>query len=284
MFKGKRIVALLLTVILAMSCMSISAFALSSADLEKAGISCDNSGKFHSSSYPGIDRYLKTKSEMDSAGIDVSKAISIKVPNPSDPSATITCYVAPNDAGLVDAVISNSIREDVSANDVLEAGKDTINNIYDKSFLAPNVDGANTILAPLKPYISTVMGIVLTLVVSLMGVLTALDICYLAMPAFRNFLAGKVAEGGSSAMTKRNSSTGETELRFISDEAQWAVNKSTEAQTSPWGAYFKSRILSYVFLAVAIFLLMTGNISIIVDLALKLIGGLMSLLTNIANG
>lgn len=283
MVKCKRVLALMVVLMLSMTVFSISAFALSGADLEKAGIVYDN-GRFRSESYPGIDQYLKTKKDLQDANVDTSKAISIKVAHPMDPNSTIVCYVLPVDASTVEAILNNSISQDVTADDVLSAGKDKVKNIYDRSYLDPNIEGANLVLAPLRPYISTFMGIVLTLVVSLMGVLTALDICFIAMPSFRNFLSGKMAEGSNTAMTKRNGSTGEMELRFISDEAQWAVAKSTEAQSSPWGAYFKSRILSYIFLAIAVFLLMTGNISVIVDLALKLVSGLMSLLTNIANG
>ena len=94
---------------------------------------------------------------------------------------------------------------------------------------------------------------------------------------------------------QKTDSNGKKKLRFVSDEAQYAVDSTVGRSgdsssksggnggyTSPWGAYFKTRIVSYIFLAVAITILLTGNITIITNLALKLVGGLMNVLQSLS--
>lgn len=149
--------------------------------------------------------------------------------------------------------------------------------------ITPNYDRASEILSPFMPYVNALLGIVTTIVVTVMSLLTVLDLCYIAIPALRNFM-------NDNESMQKTDSNGKKKLRFISDEAQYAVDSTVGhsgdsssksgngGYTSPWGVYFKTRIVSYIFLAVAITILLTDNVTIITNLALKLVGGLMNVL------
>ena len=83
-------------------------------------------------------------------------------------------------------------------------------------------------------------------------------------------------------MTKK-SANGDTSLRWVTDDVQYAVNSTvTEGNgKSPWTAYFKKE-LQLIFLTIIMFILLTGNITLITDIALKVISGIMKVLQSLA--
>ena len=182
-------------------------------------------------------------------------------------------------------MVSNSGSDDTAVKaDQAATAQNQLDKIQEMNKITPNYDIASEILSPFMPYVNALLGIVTTIVVTVMSLLTALDLCYIAIPALRNFM------NDNEGMQKTDSN-GKKKLRFVSDEAQYAVDSTVGRSgdsssksggnggyTSPWGAYFKTRIVSYIFLAVAITILLTGNITIITNLALKLVGGLMNVL------
>lgn len=135
-------------------------------------------------------------------------------------------------------------------------------------------------LSGFVPYISMLLGVMVTLITIFMTVFSAFDIAYIAFPVFRNKCEDAKVNGGGLAKTKSN---GETSLRFVTDDAQYAVQQGTvENGKSPWAIYFKKRVLSYILLAIILFILMTGNITLITNIAVKVVAGIMDVLGSLA--
>ena len=145
-----------------------------------------------------------------------------------------------------------------------------------------DTEGAGVMLAGLAPIINLFLGIIATFIMFGMAISSSLDICYIAFPVFRNKCEDMKATG-NSIMTKK-SANGDTSLRWVTDDAQYAVNSTvTEGNgKSPWTAYFKKRVAAYIFLTIIMFILLTGNITLITDIALKVISGIMKVLQSLA--
>lgn len=141
--------------------------------------------------------------------------------------------------------------------------------------------GATAIMSGFAPIISLVVGVLVTLVTVGMTVFSALDICYIAFPVFRNKCEDAKTNGGGGMV--KTSANGETKLRFITDEAIQAVSEATtDGNKSAWAIYFKKRVMSYILLAIVLFILMTGNISLITGIALNIVSGIMNVLGGLA--
>ena len=119
------------------------------------------------------------------------------------------------------------------------------------------------------------------LITGLMTLNTAFDIAYIAFPVIRGKMIDSKNSGG--AMAKKNAD-GSTSLRIVTDEAQFAVEQATTQNGggNAMATYFKKRILSYILLAIMLFILLTGNISLITDLAVKVAMGLIEVLLEVA--
>jgi hypothetical protein len=76
---------------------------------------------------------------------------------------------------------------------------------------------------------------------------------------------------------------GETKLRFVSDEAQYAVQEcSLESGKNPLISYFSKRIIAYICVAIILFMFLTGNISLITNMALKVVNGVISVFSSLS--
>lgn len=158
---------------------------------------------------------------------------------------------------------------------------DNVSGITNGLNISADTEGAAAVLSGFAPIISLVIGLMATLVTIGMTIFSALDIAYIAFPVFRNKCEDAKAQG-SGAMVKKGAN-GETSLRFITDDAQFAVSQGTiESGKSPWTIYFGRRIFSYIILAIILFILLTGNISLITNIALKIVSGIMDVLGGLA--
>jgi len=164
----------------------------------------------------------------------------------------------------------------------------TTGNVEDLSVLMDNLHiisdhaSAETLMGGFIPILNVALGVITTLITIGMTFFTAFDVAYIAFPVVRTAFDDAVTTNNPK-MTKTNSKTGETELRFVSDDAQYAVKTcSIESGKSPWGLYFKRRLVSYIMLAIILFILLTGNIDLITNIVLNMIGGIMEVLQNLA--
>ena len=278
--KLKTVLSLMLAVMLAMM-FSMQAFAVSNADVKAAverQVVLDSEGNIPQDS--ALKTYIHPGTIAGGAG-DLQLEIGGK-----------PFYIEQSDINTVYGMVSNSGSDDTAVKaDQAATAQNQLDKIQEMNKITPNYDRASEILSPFMPYVNALLGIVTTIVVTVMSLLTALDLCYIAIPALRNFM-------NDNPNQHKGGDVNNEKLRFISDEAQYAVkvtvggeggaggaggNIGNGAFKSPWGVYFKTRIVSYIFLAVAITILLTGNITIITNLAIKLVGGLMNVLQSLSH-
>ena len=168
----------------------------------------------------------------------------------------------------INSAIANS-----ATNENMQTLTNNLNIVADTS-------GATALISGFTPIISLVVGIIVALVTIGMTIFSAFDIAYIAFPVFRNKCEDAKTNGGAMAKTTAN---GETKLRFVTDEAVYAVQEcNIQNGKSPWAMYFKKRVLSYILLAIILFILMTGNISLITGIALNIVSGIMNVLGGLA--
>ena len=158
---------------------------------------------------------------------------------------------------------------------------DDVSTITDGLNIGADTAGATALLSGFAPIISLVVGVIVVLVTMGMTLFTAFDIAYIAFPVFRNKCEEQKMNG--TGYNVKKDSSGNVSLRFVTDDAQYAVSEGTiENGKSPWGIYFRKRIMSYVLLAIVLFILLTGNISMITNIALNIVSGIMNVLSGLA--
>ena len=158
---------------------------------------------------------------------------------------------------------------------------DDVSTITDGLNIGADTAGATALLSGFAPIISLVVGVIVVLVTMGMTLFTAFDIAYIAFPVFRNKCEEQKMNG--TGYNVKKDSNGNVSLRFVTDDAQYAVSEGTiENGKSPWGIYFRKRIMSYVLLAIVLFILLTGNISLIINIALNIVSGIMNVLSGLA--
>lgn len=158
---------------------------------------------------------------------------------------------------------------------------DDVSTITDGLNIGADTAGATALLSGFAPIISLVVGVIVVLVTMGMTLFTAFDIAYIAFPVFRNKCEEQKMNG--TGYNVKKDSNGNVSLRFVTDDAQYAVSEGTiENGKSPWGIYFRKRIMSYILLAIVLFILLTGNISMITNIALNIVSGIMNVLSGLA--
>lgn len=141
-----------------------------------------------------------------------------------------------------------------------------------------DVETAGVALSGLRGLVTTLVGLLAYVIVLGMTLFTALDVCYITMPVFKN-KADEMVQRGGSFTTRTDSRTGEAKHRWITDDAQFAIaNATIENGKSPLTIYLTKRIWAYVMLAIVLFILLTGNIQLIVNVAITLISGIIEAL------
>lgn len=218
-----------------------------------------------------MKNYLTTKPE--EAAKSSNAPIQIGVYSSTN-NTVVTVYLksGKNEVQLRDQVVS-------SVNNAKTV--DDVSNVTDGLNISADTQGAAAMMQGFAPIISLVLGIIVTLITIGMTIFSSFDIAYIAFPVFRNKCEDAKVQG-SGAMVKKGSN-GESSLRFVTDDAQYAVQQgSIESGKSPWAIYFKKRVMSYILLAIILFILLTGNISLITNIALKVVSGIMDVLGGLA--
>lgn len=152
--------------------------------------------------------------------------------------------------------------------------------LHQQDFSA-DTEAAMGIMSGFFPIIRVVMGIATVLITAGMTVFSAGDLCYIAFPVIRNKCEDIKTAGGKG--TRQDKNTGETKLWFITDDAVYAVRAAdtVESGKNPFLIYFGKRSLSYIVLAVLIFIMFTGKITIFADIALKVVSGILNIIKGI---
>lgn len=147
---------------------------------------------------------------------------------------------------------------------------------------ADTTTAANT-LTGFTGVISTMLGIIVVLITVGMAVFSAFDLCYIAFPVFRNKCEEAKQSGQGIMASSKKTANGETKIRFVTDDAQYAVTAADTVQSgkNPFVIYFGKRLISYIALSILVFILLTGNIDIFTRLAIKLVSGILNVIQGI---
>lgn len=130
------------------------------------------------------------------------------------------------------------------------------------------------------PLINLGLGAVTVVITLLLAVFTASDVCYISFPVFRNHLEEQMMQGEGAFVKK--TTNGGTKLRWVSDEAQYIVAKCNyDSGKSPLVEYLGKRMVSYIAVSVILFILLTGNINVITNLALKIVSYIIDVISGI---
>ena len=147
--------------------------------------------------------------------------------------------------------------------------------------LEANIEAAMDALSGFMPTINVILGGVVVMITLGLAVFTSFDVAYIVFPVFRNHCEETKATG-QGPMAGGKTPNGTTKLRFVSDEAQYAVEQCNISQgKSPLTAYLAKRVWAYIAVSIILFILLTGNINIITNIALKIVGYIMAVLATL---
>ena len=170
--KLKTVLSLMLAVMLAMM-FSMQAFAVSNADVKAAverQVVLDSEGNIPQDS--ALKTYIHPGTIAGGAG-DLQLEIGGK-----------PFYIEQSDINTVYGMVSNSGSDDTAVKaDQAATAQNQLDKIQEMNKITPNYDRASEILSPFMPYVNALLGIVTTIVVTVMSLLTALELCYIAIPA-----------------------------------------------------------------------------------------------------
>ena len=161
----------------------------------------------------------------------------------------------------------------------IQANTEDINAALDQFNYKADVASAAGYLDGFKRPLEIFLGIMVTLITIGMTVFTTLDLCYIAFPVFRGKMDDAKASG-TKGLT-RSGKDGETKLNFITEDAQYAMTAANMAETgqNPFLIYAKKRVLSFIILAILLFILVTGKINVFANLGIKLANGILNVLS-----
>ena len=167
----------------------------------------------------------------------------------------------------------NSISEDSVVDSIAE-----MNDTLDP---ADGMTGVANIISGFEPVLNTIIMVIAWLIVIGLPLVTALDVAYITIPFFRE-KAETARSNGNPGMTKQGKN-GETKLRWISDEAQHAVETiDLDNGRSPLKTYLMSRILAFILVAIILYLLIGGQITVITQVAVRLVSGIVNFIGGLA--
>lgn len=222
--------------------------------------------------YNDIDKDLKQK-------IKRNYSTGYKAYNLKDGT---TVYVAPGNETNVSSTINNlnskAAADQSAANEQYVQKQDGVAKDLGQISVTPDIRKANNMLSGFMPLLNMIVSVVIVGVTLGMTLFTAFDICYIEFPIFRNKCEDAKASG-NKMMTRTDSKTGETKLRLVTDEAQYAIQAADTIQSgqNPLVIYFKKRFVAILLLAIVLFILLTGNMSVFSKIALKLVSGIISI-------
>ena len=148
------------------------------------------------------------------------------------------------------------------------------NDATDDKSINADSKKAEYILEGFIDVVTIVLGFIVVLISVGITVTTALDIGFIVLPLWRAEISG------IKWLQSKNSKDGDNKIRIISDDAQYAVNAAETIKTgeNPLVLYFKSRIFTYMILAVLLYILIAGKITLIAQWALKIVSGILNIL------
>lgn len=206
----------------------------------------------------GLTQYVGGREVDPSRPVDTTKYQAIpvaSVPSQNGPTQNVTVYVHTYaDSAALGKISAHATQ-----------------GLLNQANVNPDTGAAMGLLSGIMPVLNVVLGLMVVVISIGMSVFSALDIIYLAFPAFRSMVDNSVERGGKGTRTTKD---GTVTSRWVTQDAILAAQDAENTQGSPWGPYFKRRVLAYVFLAIILFILLTGNIFSITTLVTNALQGL----------
>lgn len=266
----KRSIGFLLTLLMIFT-MSFSAFAGAQEDIKSA-----------------MDTAVKAQvANEDLVGIVISNGGSTSTDGIENPVPVVingSTYYAPS-AKADNIVSALEDRTEKKKSDDAEA-KNTVTdvqnnlNVLSEVFKEADMGAAANMMSPLAGMISLLAGLLATLAILGMTLFTGCDVCYLAIPVLHGKMESKAAEGGN--MSKQRSDGQGSKFRFVTDDAIVAYDNAQKEGKTPWGEYLKRRAIAFILIAIVIYILLTNNITLIINWALNLTSGIIEQINKFA--
>lgn len=162
----------------------------------------------------------------------------------------------------------------------VEGATADINAMVDTLNAESNIaDGAKA-LESIMPLVNNVTGIIIIIVLLGLAVFTALDVAYLVFPVAKQQM-DSAGQSGKASVSKTDKN-GEAKFRWVSDDAIQAYQQATETGKHPMMTYLKARLVSYIAVAIVVFMLMSGNLGVIINFILGMLASLFDMFGNLA--
>lgn len=149
----------------------------------------------------------------------------------------------------------------------VEKTDDAINQIVDGMNVKADVTKATQSLNGLTEIVNTVIGVLAVFILTLIGILTAVDILYLEVPALHNSMDTKAMDKGQT------NKSGGVKPKIVSEDASQAYSEAMENGKNPMLIYLKKRVVAYIAVAIVLYMLLSGNLALIVKVVLKALNG-----------
>lgn len=146
-------------------------------------------------------------------------------------------------------------------------------------FKPADLTGAATTLASFVGPLTLFTGILATVAILGLSLFTACDVIYLSFPIAH---AKMDSAGAGSGMMGGSTKDGGTKFRLVTDDAMQVYEETSKDGRSPWVPYLKRRGLTFILMAIIIYILLTGKITLIIDISLNLVQGIIDSLSKLA--
>ena len=274
----KRYFGFLAVLVLSISCMSVSTFAVEKLEeyvkAQAGETTGDGNNDFNDAIFKQIaDEVVKSsglKPTTDSIEAKQRENAGYYAYGEGDN----TYYIKPSmAANIASRYQSQKISE---ATDDTAIAKQEVSDMLDNINVKPDMDTASQALSGFGGVISVAVGVIIAIITLLTVLITTCDICYITLPVFRETqdTAGKNGSGFNAIVN-----------RLISNEARYCVKEcSVDSGKNPLGMYLGKRVFAYILLALALFILLTGNIAVIINIVLTGVAGIADALKTLGGG
>lgn len=160
-----------------------------------------------------------------------------------------------------------------------DRAKNKVNAIGNGLNFNPDIAGATGMLQGFMKPLSLIVGVICVVAMTAVTVFTASDILYMTIPILREKCDSATANHSGLG---KESSGGGMRPRWVTDEAYAAVQEATTSGKNMFTVYIKKRGAAVIFQAVAIYILLTGNITMLSNVLINIIGSIMGALSGLA--
>ena len=186
------------------------------------------------------------------------------------------------DINYVNAYISmnaclTSIKSTSTDVKTVEGATSELNTVVNTMNSKAAVSQASQGLSSVMPLVNQFTGMIVVLMLLGMAIFTSLDVAYLVFPVAKQQMDA-AGSSGRASVSKTNKATGEAKFRWISDDAIGAYQQATEIGKNPLFTYLKMRLISYIAVAIVIYILMSGNLAVIINFVLQMLESVFDML------